>query len=140
MSMKDIQDSPGSKPANAPAEVGEAKVKVDGVSKTYSAQSLNLDNGGIQMFFGFLKGNQVEEGVFIRIHENDLGKEIVLPHPYAAVRCIHNSQAYDPKSGSLTVYFDASPVTGKFDIKVRDGAPVSELKNGEFCISPVKKT
>ncbi|MGY2338061.1 hypothetical protein ACW9HW_02300 [Pseudomonas sp. SDO5532_S415] len=138
MKMKDIKKWLSNKSAHAPKEVGEATVEVDGVSKIYPAQSLNWTNGAFFIFFGHLDGNHVKEGVFIRIHEVDLGKEIVLPHPYALVRCIHDSQAYDPKSGALTVCFDASPVTGKFHIKVRDGAPVSELKNGEFCISPIK--
>jgi hypothetical protein len=138
MNMKDIQDWLNSKPADAPKEVGEATVEVDGVSKTYPAQSLDLNNGGILMFFGHPGGHPVTEGVFIRIHEDDLGKEIFLPHPYALVNCIHNSQAYGPESGTLTVRFNESPVTGEFDIKVRNGAPVSELKSGEFSISPVK--
>jgi hypothetical protein len=138
MKMKDTKKWLSNKSAHAPKEVGEATVEVDGVSKIYPAQSLNLNNGAVQVIFGLQDGNHVKEGFLIRIDEKDLGKEIVLPHPYALVLCIHDSQVYDPKSGALTVYFDESPVTGKFHIKVRDGAPVSELKNGEFCISPIK--
>ncbi|MDZ5431491.1 hypothetical protein T3H00_02260 [Pseudomonas fluorescens] len=138
MKMKDIQDWLDNKPANAPKEVGEATVDVDGVSKIYPAQYLDWNNGAFLMFFGYPGGHPVTEGLFIRILEKDLGKEIILPDPYALVNCIHNSQAYGPESGTLTVYFDASPVTGEFNVKVRNGAPVSKLENGKFCISPVK--
>jgi hypothetical protein len=138
MNMKDIQDWLNSRPADAPEEVGGATVDIDGESATYPAQYLDLNNGGILMFFGKSGERPVTEGLFIRCLESDLGMEIDLPHPYATVRCIHNSQAYGPESGTLTVRFNASPVTGEFNIKVQNGAPVSELKNGKFCISPFK--
>lgn len=138
MDMKEIQAWLDNKPADAPKESGEATVDVDGVSKTYPAQYLDWNNRAFLMFFGYPGGHPVTEGVFIRIHEDDLGKDIVLPHPYALVNCIHNSQSYGPENGTLTVRFNESPVTGEFNIKVRNGAPVSELKNGKFGISPVK--